>query len=188
MRKKSLDASRASLTLAPDFPDNEAGDEQQYQRFLNAANNLGSHLSDVFDHAFLKVISRVRNFDIGSPVSQVATQASSGIITPSAKSWNRRTMFALSLDTSIIVRLHFVEAMMVLLFNTLDEKQQGSVKQGFGELLAKVDDMETSGVPPGAIQAYRDALSAMQAMLVSNPEPEELAVVLADDFAKISRR
>ena len=62
--------------------------------------------------------------------------------------------------------------------------QQNAVKRGFGKLLAKMDNLEKLGTP--TLQAYRDALSAMQSMLASNPEPEELAYALADDFAKHS--
>jgi hypothetical protein len=94
------------------------------------------------------------------------------------------TRLASSLDTSIIVRLHFAEAMMVLLFNASDEKQQDAVKRGFGKLLAKMDNLEMLGTQTGTLQAYRDALGLMQAMLASNPEPEQLADALADDFAK----
>jgi hypothetical protein len=94
------------------------------------------------------------------------------------------TRLASLVDTSIIVRLHFAEAMMVLLFNASDEKQQDAVKRGFGKLLAKVDNLEMLGAPKGTFQAYRDALSAMQAMLASKPEPEGLADALGDDFAK----
>jgi hypothetical protein len=92
------------------------------------------------------------------------------------------TRLASPVDASIIVRLHFAEAMMVLLFNASDEMQQNAVKRGFGKLLAKMDNLEKLGTP--TLQAYRDALSAMQSMLASNPEPEELADALADDFAK----
>jgi hypothetical protein len=35
-------------------------DEKSFQRFLEAANNLGSHLTSVFDDAFLKVLSGAR--------------------------------------------------------------------------------------------------------------------------------
>jgi hypothetical protein len=98
------------------------------------------------------------------------------------------TPLADALDTSIIVRLHFAEAMMVLLFNTLDEKQQESVVQGFGRLLTEVDVLENSGIPRATLQAYREALGQMQKMLESNPQPEELAVALGGDFAKRSRR
>jgi hypothetical protein len=34
------------------------------------------------------------------------------------------------------------------------------------------------------MRAYRDALSAVQKMLASNPEPGEIAVALGGDFAK----
>jgi hypothetical protein len=188
MRKKSPGASRASLTLVPRSPDKEPYDERQFQRFLNAADKFGSHLRDVFDHSFLKVISRVRNLHTAPAASQKAAAGPEIIPIESAKSWNRRTMSASALDTLTIVRLQFVEAMMVLLFNRLDGKQQDSVERSFGALLAKVDDLEMSGTPPDAIQTYRDALSAIQAMLVSHPEPVELAVALGDDFAKRSRR
>jgi hypothetical protein len=119
-------------------------------------------------------------------------------VTPieSAKTYNGRTVsgpdplgdlttrLASTVDTSIIVRLHFAEAMMVLLFNASDEKQQDVVKQGFAKLLAKVENLEMLGTPAGTVQAYRDSLRAMLAMLGSNPEPEEVAVALTDDFAK----
>jgi len=78
--------------------------------------------------------------------------------------------------------------MMVLLFSSLDDEQQSSVREGFGRLLAEVDNLEKLGIPPDTIQAYRDALSAMQQMLASNPEPEELAVALGDDFSRRFRR
>jgi hypothetical protein len=76
-------------------------------------------------------------------------------------------------EVSIIVRLHFAEAMMVLLFNALDVKQQRSVQQGFNSLSSKLENLEILGVQPGALQAYREALSAAQKMLASNPEPGE---------------
>ena len=82
------------------------------------------------------------------------------------------------------IRLHFVEAMMVLLFNASDEKQQSSVEQAFGRLSKQVENLEILGVQPEALRAYRDALSAVQKMLASNPEPGEIAVALGGDFAK----
>ena len=68
--------------------------------------------------------------------------------------------------------------------NASDEKQQDVVKRGFAKLLAKVENLEMLGTPAGTVQAYRDSLRAMLAMLGSNPEPEEVAVALTDDFAK----
>jgi hypothetical protein len=35
-------------------------DEKSFQRFLEAANNLGSHLTNIFDDAFLQVLSPAR--------------------------------------------------------------------------------------------------------------------------------
>jgi hypothetical protein len=92
------------------------------------------------------------------------------------------TQEAGSIDTSVIVRLHSAEAMMMLLYNVLDDKQQHSVEQGFGDLLKEVEDLEILGMPPATLQAYRDALSAMQKALVSNPTPEELPIALGGDL------
>jgi hypothetical protein len=177
----------------------ETRDERQFRRFLEAAATLGSHLTDTFDDVFLKVVPAVRG-EV-SPGAATPLAASSrlswGNVTPieNASSLHSRDKMSSAApsddfmrpssaasDASIIVRLHFAEAMMVLLFNSLDDKQQSSVKDGFGRLLAEVENLEKLGMPPDTIQAYRDALSAMRQMLASNPEPEELAVALGDDF------
>jgi hypothetical protein len=186
------------LTLVPDAIDTERASEtpgaQAFRRFLQAADKLGSHLTNDFEDAI--------NLNTGAADSGAAPTELRRTVIPieSAKPrGNRRTMsapapnepatpLADALDTSIIVRLHFAEAMMVLLFNTLDEKQQESVVQGFGKLLTKVDVLENSGIPRSTLQAYRQALGQMQKMLESNPQPEELAVALGGDFAKRSRR
>jgi hypothetical protein len=179
----------------------ETRDERQFRRFLEAAATLGSHLTDTFDDVFLKVVPAVRG-EV-SPGAATPLAASSrlswGNVTPieNASSLHSRDKMSSAApsddfmrpssaasDASIIVRLHFAEAMMVLLFNSLDDKQQSSVKDGFGRLLAEVENLEKLGMPPDTIQAYRDALSAMRQMLASNPEPEELAVALGDDFSR----
>jgi hypothetical protein len=171
----------------------ETRDERQFRRFLEAAATLGSHLTDTFDDVFLKVVPAVRG-EV-SPGAATPLAASSrlpwGNVTPieNASSLHRRDKMSSAApsddfmrpssaasDASIIVRLHFAEAMMVLLFN--------SFKDGFGRLLAEVENLEKLGMPPDTIQAYRDALSAMRQMLASNPEPEELAVALGDDFSR----
>jgi hypothetical protein len=42
-------------------PDTEhVRDEKSFQRYLEAANNLGSHLTNIFDDAFLKALSPAR--------------------------------------------------------------------------------------------------------------------------------
>ena len=183
----------------------ETRDERQFRRFLDAAATLGSHLTDTFDDVFLKVVPAVRG-EV-SPGAATPLAASSrlpwGNVTPienarSLHGWKTMSAAAPSddltrpssaaSDASIIVRLHFAEAMMVLLFSSLDDEQQSSVREGFGRLLAEVDNLEKLGIPPDTIQAYRDALSAMQQMLASNPEPEELAVALGDDFSRRFRR
>ena len=58
------------------------------------------------------------------------------------------------------------------------------MKQGFGDPLKRVENLEILGTPPGTLQAYREALGAMQNMLASNPQPEEMADALVGDFAK----
>jgi hypothetical protein len=197
------------LTLVADAVDTprstETPGEQAFRGYLQAADKLGSHLTNVCEDALLRVLSPARrtNSNTGAADSGAAsTELWRRTVIPieSAKPrGNRRTMsapapnepaspLADALDTSIIVRLHFAEAMMVLLFNTLDEKQQESVVQGFGKLLTKVDVLEDSGIPRATLQAYREALGQMQKMLESNPQPEELAVALGGDFAKRSRR
>jgi hypothetical protein len=179
----------------------ETRDERQFRRFLEAASTLGSHLTDTFDDVFLKVAPAVRG-EV-SPSAATPLAASSrlplGNVTPiedarTLHEWKKMSSAAPSddfvrppsaaSDASIIVRLHFAKAMMVLLFNSSDDTQQSSVKEGFGKLLAEVENLEKLGNPPDTIQA----LGAMQQMLASNPEPEELAVALGDDFSRRFRR
>ena len=73
---------------------------------------------------------------------------------------------------------------MVLMFNVLSEPQQDSIKRHFATLLNKSENLEVVGIQAETFQLYREALGAMQNMLASNPTPEEMAVALADDFAK----
>jgi hypothetical protein len=171
--------------------------QRQFQQFIDAANHLGSHMRDTFDDAFLQIVLNRQPDVSASAQMQVPSKRLSGNITSieAARSWNRRQMIsqpldeplkeqASSIEASMIVRLHFTEAMMVLLFNALGEKQQSSIKEQFGNLLKKVENLEILGTPPATLHAYREALSAMHKMLASNPEPEELAVALGDDFSK----
>jgi hypothetical protein len=178
----------------------ETRDQRQFRLFLEAAATLGSHLTATFDDVFLKVVPVVRGEVFsGAATPLVASRLPWENVTPieNARSLHRREKMSsaspsddfmrpssAATDASIIVRLHFAEAMMVLLFNSLDDKQQSSVKDGFGRLLAKVENLEKLGIRPDTIQAYRDALSAMRQILASNPEPEELAVALGDDFSR----
>lgn len=182
-----------------DTPRNSASD-RQFQRFLDAADNLNSHLASTFDDGFLKIIVAVdgaKSDNVAGTPSQAASQPSSGNVTPieNAKSWNKQHMAppvpsdlttpdAAPIDAGMIVRLHFAEAMMVLLFNALDAKQQNAIKQGFDTLLREIENLEIQDTPPDAFQAYRDALSAMHKMLSSNPAADELGVALRKDFVK----
>ena len=96
--------------------------------------------------------------------------SSSGTIRPSR-----------AIDASIVVRLHFAETMAILLFNALDGKQRSSIKQGLHRLMAKMEEVTEPGV---SIRVYREALTAMQTMLLSNHEPDGLALGLGTDLAR----
>ena len=175
----------------------ETRDQRQFRRFLEAAATLSLHLTDTFDHVFLRVVPVVRGEVFsGAATPLLASRLPRGNVTPieNARSLHRREKMSSAApsddfmrpssaasDASIIVRLHLAEAMMVLLFNSLEDKQQSSVKEGFGRLLAEVENPKKLGIRPDTIQA---ALSAMRQMLASNPEPEELAVALGDDFSR----
>jgi hypothetical protein len=182
-----------------DVPRSGASD-RQFQRFLDAADNLNSHLASTYDDGFLKIIvavDRAKSDNVAGTPSQAPSQRSSGNVTPieNAKSWNKQHMAppassdlttreAATIDAGMIVRLHFTEAMMVLLFNALDGKQQDAIKQGFDTLLKEIENLDIKDAPPDAFKAYRDALSAMQKMLSSNPAPDELGVALSKDFIR----
>jgi hypothetical protein len=182
-----------------DVPRSSASD-RQFQRFLDAVDNLNSHLASTFDDGFLKIIlavDRAKSDNVTGTPSQAPSLRSSGNVTPieNAKSWNKQHMApqapsdlttreAAHIDAGMIVRLHFAEAMMVLLFNALDGKQQVAIKQGFDTLLKEIENLDIKDAPPDAFKAYRDALSAMQKMLSSNPAPDELGVALSKDFVK----
>jgi hypothetical protein len=147
---------------------------QQYQRFLEAADRLGPHLESLFRKGFVQIVSSSRDERAELGVHREPAVNQGAVVPPqhpTPSNWQ---------DT----RLHFVEAMMVLLFNASDEKQQSSVEQAFGRLSKQVENLEIWGVQPEAMRAYRDALSAVQKMLASNPEPGEIAVALGGDFAK----
>jgi Fe2+ transport system protein B len=91
---------------------------------------------------------------------------------------------SLGIESSLVVRLHFAEAIMVLMFNALSEPQQASIKQHFDDLLKRAVNVQVMGVQAETFQGYRDTLRAMKDMLASNPTPEAMATALAHDFAK----
>ena len=163
-------------------------------RLLEAAERLGSSLDRYFDDLFVSIVLAPACLAAEQPggmsISSRGSSQSAAEIEPAIK--RKKSLspklphlsLADGLDAPILVRLHFTEAMMVLLFNTLDAAQQKTVKQGFGDLLKRVENLEILGTPPGTLQAYREALGAMQNMLASNPQPEEMADALVGDFAK----
>ena len=84
----------------------------------------------------------------------------------------------------LFVRLDFAEAMMALMFNALNETKRDSIRRHFRTLSKKCENLEIRGVALATFHAYRDALRSMEDMLASNPQPEETAVALSDDFEK----
>jgi hypothetical protein len=86
--------------------------------------------------------------------------------------------------TNAAVRL--AEAMMIVLFHAVDEKQQKSLKQGFDSLLQKVENLEIAEAPPGALQAQREILSAVEKLLAGKLK-RGLAIAQRSAFAKRSR-
>jgi hypothetical protein len=131
---------------------------------------LGPHLESLFRKGFVQIVSSSRDERAELGVHREPAVNQGAVVPPrhpTPSNWQ---------DT----RLHFVEAMMVLLFDASDD----SVEQAFGRLSNRVENLEILGVPPEALRAYRDALRAVQKMLASNPEPGEIAVARGGDFAK----
>jgi len=163
--------------------------DSQFLQFLEAAKQLGENLDGIFDRFFAKLVCQ----SASQSASSIETSTNVGVsekIIELAEKRNKRvppdlpSFPADKLPSSVVVRLHFAEAMMVLLFNSLDQKQQDSVKQGFADLLDKIDISQIPGGGQDTMRAYRDALTAMHSMLSSNPTPAEMAAALSDDFAK----
>jgi hypothetical protein len=104
---------------------------QQYQRFLEAADRLGPHLESLFRKGFVQIVSSSRDERAELGVHREPAVNQGAVVPPrhpTPSNWQ---------DT----RLHFVEAMMVLLFNASDEKQQSSVEQAFARLSKQVENL-----------------------------------------------
>ena len=99
--------------------------EPQFARFLEAAERLGSSSAGNFDDLFVAAEQPG-----GMSISSRGSSQSAAEIEPAIK--RKKSLspklphlsLADGLDAPILVRLHFTEAMMVLLFNTLDAAQQ----------------------------------------------------------------
>jgi hypothetical protein len=109
-RSSVSDPARSSVSdpaqpnSGSDVPRSSASD-RQFQRFLDAADNLNSHLASTFDHGFLKIIVAVdgaKSDNVAGTPSQAPSQQSSGNVTPieNAKSWNKQYMAPQLLQTS----------------------------------------------------------------------------------------
>jgi hypothetical protein len=165
-------------------------EERQFARFLDAANELGGNLGTIFADGFAKILANAPQTK--QPGASLPPEiASSGIVTrieqgkrENSLRENQPSAPSLEIESSLVVRLHFAEAMMVLMFNALSEPQQLSIKRHFDDLLKRAENVEVFGVPPSTFQRYRDTLRAMGDMLASNPTPEAMAAPLAHDFAR----
>ena len=106
----------------------------QFARFLEAAERLGSSLDRYFDDLFVSIVLAPACLAAEQPggmsISSRGSSQSAAEIEPAIK--RKKSLspklphlsLADGLDAPILVRLHFTEAMMVLLFNTLDAAQQ----------------------------------------------------------------
>ena len=162
--------------------------DQQFARFLEAADQLGEHLNANFDEFFEKtVVNAPRTASVpqtSQPVRGNVYHIEHAINRKlPEKTIEKSRSSSLKLKSSLVVRLHFAEAMMALMFNALNKTKQDSIRQHFRTLL-KTRNLEVHGVPMATFHAYRDALRSMEDMLARNPQPEEMAVALSDDFAK----
>jgi hypothetical protein len=192
--------SRPMETSSGNFRDAQPED-QQFARFLETANQLGEHLNSIFNNGFAKIVANpsltphpvaqtepatptVENDDTFRRNVDRTEQSSKTRKTPLGEKTEQPQSPSLGIESSLVVRLHFAEAMMVLMFNVLSEPQQSSIKRHFDDLLRRSENVEVMGVPPSTFQGYRDTLRAMQNMLASNPTPEAMATALAHDFAK----
>jgi hypothetical protein len=169
-----------------------AAGEAQFKRFLTATDQLAESLNGIFDECFVKMLhSSERKPASAGPLEALTVVDAAEKITRLADQRKKRvpqdfpSFPADKLPSAVVARLHFAEAMMVLLFNALDEKQRESAKQGFARMLDSVDTSEIPGGRQETMRAYKDALAAMHSsMLSSNLPPEEMAAALSVDFAK----
>jgi hypothetical protein len=156
--------------------------DRQFARFLEAADQLGEHLNANFDEFFEKI---VMNASRTAPVPETSQPVRGNVyhigLAINRKLPEKSIEKSLRLESSLVVRLHFAEAMTALMFNALNKTKQDSIRQHFRTLSKKC---EIRGIPLATFHAYRDALRSMEDMLASNPQPEEMAVALSDDFVK----
>ena len=99
---------------------------------------------------------------------------------------DRPTEAAVAADEATNAALRFAEAMMIVLFSALDAKQRNALKRGFDSLLQKVENLDIAEASPGALQAQREILRAVEKMLAGKPE-RGLAIAPRSDIAKRSR-
>jgi hypothetical protein len=122
---------------------------EQYQRFLEASDRLGPHLEGLFRKGFLQIVSSSRDEQVGVHREQAVNQG--GLMPPqhaTPSNWQ---------DT----RLHFVEAMMVLLFDGFGRLSRASFWQAlepsreFGDIGRPAGS--TAGIPRRSEGSAEDA-------------------------------
>ena len=182
-------------------PSTGHSEDQQFARFLQVANQLGENLDTIFNNGFAKIVANasltphpLAQTEPARPSAENDASSRTNIDRAEQSNKNRKKSLgeeteqphspSLGIESSLVARLHFAEAMMVLTCNALSEPQQASIKRHFDDLLKRSENVEVMNVPPSTFQRYRDTLRAMQNMLASNPTPKAMTTALAHDFAK----
>jgi hypothetical protein len=124
---------------------------QQYQRFLEAADRLGPHLESLFRKGFVQIVSSSRDERAELGVHREPAVNQGAVVPPrhpTPSNWQ---------DT----RLHFVEAMMVLLFDGFGRLSRASFWQAlepsreFGDIGRPAGS--TAGIPRRSEGSAEDA-------------------------------
>jgi hypothetical protein len=119
---------------------------EQYQRFLEASDRLGPHLEGLFRKGFLQIVSSSRDEQVGVHREQAVNQG--GLMPPqhaTPSNWQ---------DT----RLHFVEAMMVLLFDGFGRLSRASFWQALEATWRYwASSRSTAGIPRRSERGAEDA-------------------------------
>lgn len=155
----------------------QTAEARQFQRFLEVADQFGSNLTSLFNDYFPKVVAP----SVASATSDtgVATPVPPGSVTPienakasnrhsrssPAGSDNRPTEAAAAADEATNAALRLAEAMIIVLFLALGEKERNALKRGFDSLLQKLENLDLGQASPGALQAQREILRAVEKMV-----------------------
>ena len=113
-------------------PSTARSEDQQFARFLEAANQLGEHLDTIFTIEFAKIVANpsLTPHPVASHTAENYGSSRKNVYDIEQSNKNRKgektakpQSPSLGIESSLVVRLHFAEAMMVLMFNALSEPQ-----------------------------------------------------------------